>query len=104
MLATVTQRAPRISYRTLAAIVIAHASLVFLLWAAAFYFNFAVVSARVWLVFSWLWLIWPLVLLAHPSRSASRVLMPSFIGLGLLAPCLSTIWSFTVWAIAGFAP
>jgi len=104
MPASVTRSAPSSTYRTLAAISIVHAVLILLLWVGMFKFDFDAVPGRAWLILFLLWLIWPLVLLLHPERSAVRVLVPCLVGIALLAPCLSTAWTFTVWAIGGFAP
>jgi hypothetical protein len=105
MLASATQSAPSANFRYLAVGAVVHAALVALLWASEIYFDVAVIPGRVWLILSWLWLLWPIVLLLHPDRSPMRVLVPSLIGLGLLAPCVPTIWLFTVWAVGGgFAP
>lgn len=104
MHASVTRSAPSVTFRTLAVVAIVHALLVALLWVGEFYFDVTVLPARVWLVLAWSWLIWPVALLLHPDRSPLRVFVPCLIGIALLAPCLSTVWTFTVWAIGGFAP
>ena len=104
MLASVTRAAPSSTYRALATAAIVHALLVVLLWVGQFYFDVSILPGRVWLVLAWSWLIWPVVLLLHPDRSPMRVFMPCLVGLALLAPCLSTVWSFTAWAFGGFAP
>ena len=103
MLASAVRSPPSSTYRVLAVVAVFHAALIVLIWLGAFYFDLAVVSSRAWMVFSWLWLIWPLVLLLHPDRSPLRILVPCLIGIAMLAPCLSTLWSFTIWAIGGFA-
>jgi len=73
MFASVTRLEPSSTYRTLAAISIAHALLILLLWVGMFYFDFSV-SGRAWLVLALLWLIWPLVLsLAQPDRSPTTL-------------------------------
>ncbi len=104
MLASATQSAPRANFRYLAAGAVVHAALIAVLWGGEVYLDISVIPGRAWLIFSWLWHVWPVVLLLHPERSLLRVLVPSLIGLGLLAPCLTTIWSFTAWAVGGFAP
>jgi len=104
MLASVTHAAPSSTFRALAAAAIVHAFVVALLWVGEFYFDISILPGRFWLVLAWLWLIWPVVLLLHPDRSPKRVFVPCLVGLALLAPCLSTVWSFTAWAFGGFAP
>jgi hypothetical protein len=104
MLAAVTRSAPNAIFRYLAVGTVLHAALIALLWVGDFYFEVWEMPGRVWLLLSWLWLAWPILLLLHPGRSPIRVLLPTFVGLALLAPCLTTIWSFTVWSIGGFAP
>jgi len=104
MLASVARTAPSSTYRALAASAIVHALLVALIWVGEFYFDISILPSRVWLVLAWLWLIWPVVLFFHPDRSPLRVFVPCLVGLVLLAPCLSTVWPFTAWAIGGIAP
>jgi hypothetical protein len=103
MSATVSGLAPRGSYGSVVALLIAHALLVLLVWVGWFYFNVGVVSARTWVTLCWLWLIWPMLLMLLPGRTARRVFVPLLIGIALLAPCLSTLWSFAVWTLGGFA-
>jgi hypothetical protein len=104
MSASIVRNVPSAAFLALAVAAVLHALLVALLWVGEFYFDISIVPARAWLVLAWAWLIWPVVLLLHPDRSLSRVLIPCFIGVALLGPCLSTIWSVTAWAIVGFAP
>jgi hypothetical protein len=102
--ASVARTASSSTFRALAALAIVHALLVALMWAGEFYFDVTILPGRWWLPLAWLWLAWPVVLLIHPDRSPLRVFVPCSIGLALLAPCLSTRWTFTVWTIGGFAP
>ena len=57
-----------------------------------------------WLVLQWLWFAWPVVLVAHPSRSFRGVAVPIGVGLLLLLPNAFWLWANTVWSINGFAP
>ena len=88
----------RRSYGFLAGLCVAHALALLLIWLGDS------LSPRVWLFFSWLWLVWPPALALHPARSARRVMIPVLCGAALLAPCVPTIATFTAWSIGGFAP
>ena len=104
MATSIARTVPSATFRALAAASVVHALVVALLWAGKFHFDIPIVPARAWLGLAWGWLIWPVVLLLHRDRSPFRVLVPSLIGVALLGPCLSTVWSFTTWALGGFAP
>ena len=93
-----------IPYRLVAAMAIAHALVVLLLWSAVFIVDVQLVPARVWLALIWLWLLWPFALALHRERSLKRVAVPSLIGLVLLAPCIPVAFALTAWAFGGFAP
>ena len=97
-------RALTLGYHVIAALTIAHALVVSLLWVGVFYFDFIVIAGRAWVILFWLWFIWPAMLLLHPSRSTRRVLWPSLVGIALLAECFPTVWSYTAWSATGFAP
>src|SRR5215831_7688362 len=99
MLASAARSASRSSYLAPAIGAVVHAALVVLLWAGALYFDISVLPGRAWLALSWLWPIWPIVLMLHRHRTPTRVLVPTLIGVALLAPCLPTIWSFTMWSL-----
>jgi|SRR5450631_442267 len=101
MFASVARPAPSSAYRALATIMIVHALLILLFVLSLIYFDFAVIPGRAWLILSWLWFIWPLVLLLHPDRSVLRVLAPCLVSIALLAPCAPLVWALTVLAIGG---
>jgi hypothetical protein len=91
-------------YKILAGLAIAHAALVLLLWLGEFYADVHILSGRIWLALVWLWLLWPLALALHPSRSLPRFAVPTVLGAVALAPCIPTAYAFTSWAVFGFAP
>jgi uncharacterized membrane protein YGL010W len=91
-------------YKILGALAVAHAALVLLLWLAVFYAEIDVLSGRAWLALVWLWLLWPLALAFHPRRSLKRFVVPTIVGVAVLAPCIPTAYTFTSWAVFGFAP
>ena len=88
------------TYRILAEAAILHALSLTLM----IKLNVNPVSGRTWIVFVWLWLIWPVVLLIHPARTLRRWLLPVGVGILLLFPCWFEIAAFTAWRIKGFAP
>jgi len=91
-------------YKILGTLAIAHAALVLLVWLAVFYAELDVLSGRIWLALVWLWLFWPLALAFHPRRSLQRFVVPTILGVVFLAPCIPTAYTFTAWAVFGFAP
>jgi hypothetical protein len=93
-----------IGFRALTVGAVVHALVVLAFWAAEFIADLHVISARWWLALAWLWLIWPVVLAFHPARTWKSVAIALGVGIALLLPCVSTIYTFTVWAIEGFAP
>ncbi|MEH2513575.1 hypothetical protein V1291_004929 [Nitrobacteraceae bacterium AZCC 1564] len=94
--------ATRLNGRFLPVAAVAHALLVLVAWWAMFSMDVELISARQWLVGAWLWAVWPFILVLHPARSA----WPISIALGssalLLAPCVPTMFAFTVWTFGGF--
>ena len=81
---------------------IAHASLVFWLWFAAFILDDQIVNARYWLVIAWGWFGWLLVLVPRVRREPKLVVPTMLICAGLFVPCVSAIYSFTIWAVGRF--
>ena len=94
---------PRL-FRVLSATVIAHASIVLMLWLGMFYADLRFISGRWWLLFVWLWPLWSLLLMLHPARTVKHVAVPVVIGIALIMPCVPTALAFSVWALKGFAP
>jgi hypothetical protein len=90
--------------RLLALLSVSHAALVLVIWWGMSNADFLPLSGRAWLILAWLWLAWPLILGLHQARSPLLVLIPSVVGALLLAPCVPTIFAFTIWAVRGFAP
>jgi hypothetical protein len=91
-------------YQTLAALAVVHAVLVLVLWLSAIQADVVAVSGRVWLFLTWLWLAWLPVLFLHPGRTRLRFIVPATLSLVALVPCIPTAYTFTVWAVGGFAP
>lgn len=104
MTALVRPRQASLTFSVLAWICVLHALLVLMVWAGEFYVGMAMVSGRTWLIMAWLWLTWPFALALHPAGRRRRVFVPVVIGLILLAPCVGSIFLFTVWALEHTAP
>ena len=69
---TVTENSqPESRLRLFALLAVAHASLAFYLWLCAFDVNL-VLTVRVWVALAWLWVAWPLLLVARGIRSVGR--------------------------------
>jgi len=91
-------------YWVLAALAIVHAAIVLAVWYAFMYADRYLIPAPLWLALVWLWLAWVLALAIHPARSAWLFVLSTAIGALMLAPCISTAYSFTSWAFWGLAP
>ena len=88
----------------LCALATAHALVVLIVWVAAFIFDAQVVNARVWLAAAWIWAVWLFVLGWRLKRDTKLIVATLVICVALFVPSVSTIYSFTIWAIEGFAP
>lgn len=92
------------AYRLLAAGCIVHAATVLALWLGVFVAGLNLIPGKLWLLLTWLWVFWPVALLAGKARSFRRVAIPVSLGLAVMVPCIPTIFAFTVWYFRGFAP
>jgi hypothetical protein len=90
-------------YRILAFLAVIHSAAVLTVWLFARPDAFPI-SPRVWVIFAWAWLIWPLLLSLHRGRSLVRFAVPVVLGLVLLIPCMPMLLAFTAWSIGRFAP
>lgn len=88
----------------LCALAAIHALLVLLVWIATFVYDAPMINARVWLVVAWLWVVWIFVLAPRLRQDAKLVIATAVVCAVLYVPSASTIYSFTIWAINGFAP
>lgn len=88
----------------LCALTTAHAALILLVWIAAFVFDAQVINARVWLVGAWAWALWLFVLALRFKQDTKLIVATVAVCAALFVPSVSTIYSFTMWAIGGFAP
>ncbi len=103
MIALVRSHHSSLSFTVFAWICVLHALVVLLVWAGEFYIGMAMISGRTWLALAWLWLVWPFALSLHPAGTRKRVILPVVIGIILLAPCVGSIFLFTVWALERLA-
>jgi hypothetical protein len=78
---------------------IAHAALVFMFWYAAMLLDNPVIDTTLWLVMGWTWLVWLAVLVPRARREAKLMFPTLLAGVGIMIPCISTIYTFTVWAL-----
>jgi hypothetical protein len=88
----------RFDGRLLALFAMTHAFLVLVTMKAE------LLSSRQWLVFAWLWAIWPFILILHPTRSLLRTSVALGAGVLLLLPCVPQLFAYTAWFFRGFAP
>jgi hypothetical protein len=81
-----------------------HAILITVLWILDFKFDIHILSAKIWLGIALMWLLWiPAAVLFRP-RKLKHSLITGIAGILILMPTYSTIYTFTVWAVGGFAP
>jgi hypothetical protein len=104
MTALTRSRQSSLTFSVFAWISVVHALAVLLVWSGEFYVGMAMVSGRTWVILAWLWLVWPFALALHPAGSRRRVLLPIVLGIILLAPCVGSIFLFTVWALERITP
>jgi hypothetical protein len=63
-----------------------------------------IVSARVWTGLAVIWLIWMAAPFLSGKEGRRGWTITVALGLGILIPTYSTLYSFAVWSIEGFAP
>jgi hypothetical protein len=83
---------------------ILHAIVATVLWYVIVMLDSHIVSVRVWTAITLLWLLW-----LGPAMRAGKGRRGPWVwtltlGIVILAPTFSTLYSFTVWMIGGFAP
>ena len=81
-----------------------HAVLVLALWAQTIIADRPLIPGKAWLALAWLWLVWPALLAAYSPRNLRNVVVPILVGALIIVPCIPTVYTFTIWAIGGFAP
>jgi hypothetical protein len=92
-------RLTRPRLRVCCALAIAHAALVFWFWYAAMFLDKHLIDTTPWLMMGWSWLFWVAVL-APRARHEAKLVFPTLLaGLGFMIPCISTIYTFSVWAL-----
>jgi len=91
-------------YYLLGLLAIAHVGAVLTVWPLSPRSGGFLVSPHVWIGFAWTWLLWPVLLALHPSRSPVRFAVPVGLGVALLTPCAQAIYAFTAWTLGGFGP
>ena len=81
-----------------------HAVLITVLWVLDFRFNVHILSSKVWLGLALMWMLWLPVASLFGLRNLKKWLITGAAGFLILLPTYSTIYTFTVWAVEGFAP
>ncbi len=93
-------------HRGIAIGALVHALLVLAWWCAAFCadIDIPLITGRMWLAVAWAWLCWPIYALVR-RRHLSRLTFGAIaIGAAVLVPAIPTTYTFSAWAIGGFAP
>ena len=81
-----------------------HAILITLLWILHFKFHISVLSGNIWLGLALMWFLWIPIAAFCGLRNLRNWVITEIAALLILLPTYSTIYTFTVWAIWGFAP
>ncbi len=85
-------------------LVVLHAALILGALVARQRFEWDGFSATPWMVFAWLWLLWPLSLFWPLNKNRKVLVVALLLGAALLMPAVPTLFTFTTWSIGGFAP
>jgi len=83
---------------------IVHACAVTGSWYVLFMQDKDIVSVRTWTLLAAIWPLWILALVFPDRVQRLRWLAVLIVGLIILTPTYSTLYSFLVWRIGGFAP
>jgi len=81
-----------------------HAILILGIWVLVFKFNLDVMPGKVWMGLALVWFVWLVVAVMSKRENRMRWVFVIAIGVLLLSPTISTLYTFTVWSIEGFAP
>jgi hypothetical protein len=83
---------------------IAHAIIICATWYVIFMLDKDMLKARTWVTLAALWPIW-VIAVAFPGKARRlRWLATLTLGLIILSPTFSTLYSFAIWSAGGFAP
>ena len=95
-----------LQHRGIAIAALVHALLVLSWWYAAIWADIDIpfVSGRMWLAVAWAWLCWPIYVLMRRRHLPRLTFGAVAAGAAVLAPAIPTIYTFSAWAIGGFAP
>lgn len=81
-----------------------HAILILGIWVLVFKFNLDVLPGKVWMGLAFAWPAWLVAAAMSKRENRMRWVFVIAIGVLLLSPTISTLYTFTVWSIEGFAP
>jgi hypothetical protein len=80
-----------------------HAIALMVLWLGPMYWDVQTLSAQVWVVCVWTWLLWPVLLLSTSARSSRAAIAGVVVGGLALLPASREIYVFTGWVVRAFA-
>jgi hypothetical protein len=86
------------------ALIIVHAGLVLGALIARRQFGWEGLSATPWVVFAWIWFLWPLLAVWPLRLRGKPLLVALLVGAALLVPAVPTLFTLTTWSVGGFAP
>jgi hypothetical protein len=81
-----------------------HAILATLLWVLVFKFGVEMISGKLWAGMTTVWLLWLLFIAFSPRKHLKMWILAVVASSLILAPTYSTLYTFLVWTIEGFAP
>ena len=81
-----------------------HAAIASGIWVLMFMFDVDILSGKAWMVLTLVWVVWVGAPIISPKAIKMRWTLTIAAGLLLLAPTISTLYTFIIWGIWGFAP
>jgi hypothetical protein len=76
-----------------------HAVALMILWLGPMYWGVQMLSAQVWVICAWTWLLWPVLLLSTSARSSRVAIFGVVVGGLALLPASREIYIFTGWIV-----
>jgi len=97
-------KSTRIPGILLAVACLSHAASATALWYALFFHDWRPNTSADWLFLAVSWPLWALLLLPPGKQQRLQWLAVLVISLVVLSPTFSTLYTFAIWSIEGFAP
>lgn len=82
---------------------LAHATAITALWILVFTFDFNLLPSRIWMILGLTWIVWLVAAAVAPLETRRKWILTVVIGVLIQVPAISTLYTFLVWWIEGFA-